>query len=139
MLLLFGGGLSLAAAMESSGLAARIGVWMAGLQGMPLPVVLLGVALGTVIISELASNSATAAMGMPIAVSLAAALGQPPLLIMLVVGLSASVGFALPMATPPNAIVFGSGELTVKEMARAGLALDVAAILVVVGVMLIAF
>jgi len=139
VLLLFGGGLSLAAAMESSGLAARIGVWMAGLQGMPLPVVLLGVALGTVIISELASNSATAAMGMPIAVSLAAALGQPPLLIMLVVGLSASVGFALPMATPPNAIVFGSGELTVKEMARAGLALDVAAILVVVGVMLFAF
>ena len=125
--------------MESSGLAARIGVWMAGLQGMPLPVVLLGVAVGTVIISELASNSATAAMGMPIAVSLASALGQPPLLIMMVVGLSASVGFALPMATPPNAIVFGSGELTVKEMARAGLALDVAAILVVVGVMLVVF
>ena len=139
VLLLFGGGLSLAAAMESSGLAARIGVWMAGLQGMPLPVVLIGVAIGTVIISELASNSATAAMGMPIAVSLAAALGQPPLLIMMVVGLSASVGFALPMATPPNAIVFGSGELTVKEMARAGLALDVCAILVVVGVMLVVF
>lgn len=139
VLLLFGGGLSLAAAMESSGLAAHIGVWMAGLQGLPLPVVLLGVAVCTVIISELASNSATAAMGMPIAVSLAAALGQPPLLIMMVVGLSASVGFALPMATPPNAIVFGSGELTVREMARAGLALDVVAILVVVGVMLVVF
>ncbi|MCL4214778.1 MAG: SLC13 family permease [Gemmatimonadales bacterium] len=139
VLLLFGGGLSLAAAMESSGLATRIGVWMSGLHGLPLPLVLLGVAIGTVIISELASNSATAAMGMPIAVSLAAALGQPPLLIMLVVGLSASVGFALPMATPPNAIVFGSGELTVREMARAGLALDVAAVLVVVGVMLVVF
>ena len=139
VLLLFGGGLSLAAAMESSGLAGRIGVWMAGLQGMPLPVVLLGVAIGTVIISELASNAATAAMGMPIAVSLAAALGQPPLLIMMVVGLSASVGFALPMATPPNAIVFGSGEVTVREMARAGLALDVVAILVVVGVVLVVF
>src|SRR3546814_5625534 len=75
-------------------------------------------------------------MGMPIAVSLAAALGQPPLLMMLVIGMAASVGFALPMATPPNAIVFGSGELTVRDMARAGLTLDVVGILVVVGVVL---
>ncbi|MBX7117656.1 MAG: SLC13 family permease [Gemmatimonadaceae bacterium] len=139
VLLLFGGGLSLAAAMESSGLAERIGTWMAGLQGLPLPLVLLGLAVVTVIISELASNAATASMGMPIAVSLAHALGQPPLLVMMVVGLAASVGYALPMATPPNAIVFGSGELTVKDMARAGLALDVLGILVVVGVVLIAF
>ena len=139
VLLLFGGGLSLAAAMESSGLAARIGVWMSGLQGFPLPVVLIGVSVATVIVSELASNAATASMGMPIAVSLAQALGQPPLLIMLVVGLSASVGYALPMATPPNAIVFGSGELTVRDMARAGLALDAVAILVVVGVVLVMF
>ncbi len=139
VLLLFGGGLSLAAAMESSGLAARIGVWMAGLQGLPLPLVLIGLAIATVIISELASNAATASMGMPIAVSLAAALDQPPLLIMLVVGLAASVGFALPMATPPNAIVFGSGELHIKDMARAGLALDVLGILVVVAVVLATF
>ena len=136
---MFGGGLSLAAGMESSGLAARIGVWMSGLQGLPLPLVLIGVATATVIVSELASNAATASMGMPIAVSLAQALGQPPLMVMLVVGLSASVGYALPMATPPNAIVFGSGELTVRDMARAGLALDVVGILVVVGVVLAVF
>jgi sodium-dependent dicarboxylate transporter 2/3/5 len=139
VLLLFGGGLSLAAAMESSGLAERIGVWMSGLQGLPLPIVLIGVATATVVVSELASNAATASMGMPIAVSLAQALGQPPLMIMLVIGLSASVGYALPMATPPNAIVFGSGELTVRDMARAGLALDVVGILVVVGVVLAVF
>jgi sodium-dependent dicarboxylate transporter 2/3/5 len=139
VLLLFGGGLSLAAAMESSGLAARIGVWMSGLQGLPLPVVLIGLATATVIISELASNAATASMGMPIAVSLAAALEQPPLLIMMVVGLSASVGFALPMATPPNAIVFGSGEVRIRDMARAGLALDIVGILVVVAVVLAVF
>jgi sodium-dependent dicarboxylate transporter 2/3/5 len=78
-------------------------------------------------------------MGMPIAVALAAALGQPPMLLMLVVGLSASVGFALPMATPPNAIVFGSGELSVRQMARAGLALDAVAIVVVIGVILARF
>lgn len=136
VLLLFGGGLSLAAAMESSGLATLIGQWMSGLAGLPLPLVLLGVAVVTVIVSELASNAATASMGMPIAVALAAALGQPPLLVMLTIGLAASVGFALPMATPPNAIVFGSGELSVRQMARAGLALDVVAIITVVGVLL---
>lgn len=139
VLLLFGGGLSLASAMESSGLAAQVGVWMGGLEGLPLPIVLVGISVGTVIISELASNAATASMGMPIAVALAAALNQPPMLLMLVVGLSASVGFALPMATPPNAIVFGSGELTVRQMARAGLALDVVGIVVVVGVILAMF
>lgn len=139
VLLLFGGGLSLAAAMESSGLAATIGTWMSGLQGLPLPLVLLGVSAATVVVSELASNAATASMGMPIAVALAAALGQPPMLLMLVIGLSASVGFALPMATPPNAIVFGSGELRVRDMARAGLALDLVGIVVVVSVMLAMF
>jgi sodium-dependent dicarboxylate transporter 2/3/5 len=125
--------------MESSGLATRIGQWMGALNGLPLPIVFLGVAIGTVIISELASNAATASMGMPIAVALGAALGQPPLLLMLLIGMSASVGFALPMATPPNAIVFGSGELTVREMARAGLALDAVAIAVVIGVLLVMF
>ncbi len=139
VLLLFGGGLSLAAAMESSGLATRIGQWMSGLEGLPLPLVLLGVAVVTVIVSELASNAATASMGMPIAVALAAALGQPPLLMMLTIGLSASVGFALPMATPPNAIVFGSGVLSVRQMARAGLALDAVAIVVVISVLLLLF
>jgi sodium-dependent dicarboxylate transporter 2/3/5 len=109
------------------------------LQGLPLPVVLIGIAIGTVIISELASNAATASMGMPIAVSLAHAIDQPPLMLMMLVGLSASVGFALPMATPPNAIVFGSGEITVRDMARAGLTLDVLGILVVVGVVLVMF
>ena len=139
VLLLFGGGLSLATAMETSGLATTIGGWMVGLRDYPLPVVMLGIAVMTVLVSELASNAATASMGMPIAVSLAAALEQPPLLLMVLVGMSASIGFALPMATPPNAIVFGSGELRVREMMRAGLVLDLVAILVVVGVLLVVF
>lgn len=139
VLLLFGGGLSLAAAMESTGLAARIGDWMGAFQGLPLPAVLFGIAVVTVIVSELASNAATASMGMPIAVALAAPLGQEPLLLMLTMGLAASAGYALPMATPPNAIVFGSGELTVREMARAGVLLDAIAICAVVGVMLLVF
>lgn len=139
VLLLFGGGLSLANAMDASGLATIVGGWMSGLREYPLPVVMLGIAMMTVLISEFASNAATASMGMPIAVSLAAALEQPPLLLMILVGLSASIGFALPMATPPNAIVFGSGELRVRDMIRAGLALDLVAVLVVVGVLLVVF
>ncbi len=139
VLLLFGGGLSLAAGMESSGLATRIGHWMSDFEGLPLPVVLLGVSLVTVVVSELASNAATASMGMPIAAALASALGQPPLLLMLTIGLSASVGYALPMATPPNAIVFGSGVMTVRQMARAGLVLDFVAIVLVVTTMLAVF
>jgi sodium-dependent dicarboxylate transporter 2/3/5 len=72
---------------------------------------------------------------MPLVVSLASALGQPPLLLMLVAGLSASLGFALPVATPPNAIVFGSGMIPMKQMVRAGLVLDVVAILITVAVL----
>jgi sodium-dependent dicarboxylate transporter 2/3/5 len=71
-------------------------------------------------------------MAMPIAASLGLAIGQPPLALMLVAALAASTGFALPVATPPNLIVFGSGHITVRQMARAGLILDLIAIAVVV-------
>lgn len=137
VLLLFGGGLSLAAAMESSGLAAWFGNSMSVLQGTPPIVIYLGLAVIVLVLSELASNTAVATMAMPIAASLAHAVGQPPLVLMYVAALAASTGFALPIATPPNAIVFGSGQVTVKQMMRAGLLLDVVAILVIVSVLAI--
>jgi sodium-dependent dicarboxylate transporter 2/3/5 len=132
VLLLFGGGLSLAAAMESSGLARWLGERMGGLAGYPSIVVYGGLAALVLILSELASNTAVAAMAMPIAASLAPAVGQPPLALMLVGALAASTGFALPVATPPNAIVFGSGQVTVRQMAKAGILLDLIAIAVIV-------
>jgi len=132
VLLLFGGGLSLASAMESSGLAAWIGGRMAGLAGSHSLVVYGGLAALVLALSELASNTAVAAMAMPIAASLAPAVGEPPLALMLVAALAASTGFALPIATPPNAIVFGSGQVSVRQMARAGLLLDLVAIVVIV-------
>ena len=135
VLLLFGGGLSLAAAMDSSGLTAWIAGWLVGLRALPLPLIFLGLAVVVVALGEFASNVATAAVMMPLVVSLAAALGQPPLLLMLVAGLSASLGFALPVATPPNAIVFGSGLIPMKQMVRAGLVIDVVAIIVTVTVL----
>lgn len=132
VLLLFGGGLSLAAAMESSGLARWLGGNLGSLAGSSRLAVYGGLALVVLVLSELASNTAVAAMAMPIAASLAPAVGEPPLALMLVAALAASTGFALPVATPPNAIVFGSGQVSVRQMARAGIVLDLIAVAVIV-------
>jgi sodium-dependent dicarboxylate transporter 2/3/5 len=132
VLLLFGGGLSLAAAMESTGLAAWLGGQMSALGAFPPVVIYLGLAFLILLLSELASNTAVASMTMPVVVTLAGAIGQPPLLLMLIAALAASTGFALPIATPPNAIVFGSGQVKVREMARAGVLLDVVAVVLIV-------
>ncbi len=137
VLLLFGGGLSLASAMESSGLAAWMGGQLIGLADLPTPLLLASVALAVLALSELASNTAVAALAMPIVAALAVAAGQPPVTLMLVAGLAASTGFALPAATPPNAIVFGSGQITVREMARAGILLDLVSIPVIVAAVLL--
>ena len=132
VLLLFGGGLSLAAAMESSGLAAWMGGGLGSLAGSSRLAVYGGLALVVLVLSELASNTAVAAMAMPIAASLAPAVHEPPLALMLVAALAASTGFALPVATPPNAIVFGSGQVSVRQMALAGILLDLIAVAVIV-------
>jgi sodium-dependent dicarboxylate transporter 2/3/5 len=131
VLLLFGGGLSLAAAMDTSGLTTWLAGHLTGLKGLPLPLLFLGIATLVVVLGEFASNLAVATMMMPLAVSLAAAVGQPPVVLMLVAGFSASLGFALPVATPPNAIVFGSGEIPMRQMVKAGLIIDVVGIVVV--------
>lgn len=132
VLLLFGGGLSLAAAMESSGLARWLGGNLGSLAGSSRFAVYGGLAMAVLVLSELASNTAVAAMAMPIAASLAPAVGEPPLALMLVAALAASTGFALPVATPPNAIVFGSGQVSVRQMALAGVLLDLIAVGVIV-------
>ena len=124
VLVLFGGGLSLAAAIQESGLAAWIGGAVGGLRGMsPLLLILLVVAVIT-LLTEFTSNTATAAAFLPIAASLASGAGVSPLVLAVAAGLAASNGFMLPVGTPPNAIVFASGKLTVAQMARAGLLVD---------------
>jgi sodium-dependent dicarboxylate transporter 2/3/5 len=133
VLLLFGGGLSLAAGMEGSGLTTRLAHSLTGLSGHDSPIVAyLALALLVVILSELASNTAVAALMMPLAASLGPAVGIHPLGLIVVTGLAASTGFALPVATPPNAIAFGSGLVPIRMMAKAGLWLDLIAILVIV-------
>jgi len=125
VLVLFGGGLSLAAAIQQTGLSAWIGGVLGALGGWPIFAVLLTVTAVIILLSEVASNTATAAAFLPVAGSLAVVIGVDPLLLTLTTALAASGGFMLPVATPPNAIVYGTGRLTVPEMARAGLWMNI--------------
>ncbi|MGQ0712651.1 MAG: SLC13 family permease [Gemmatimonadaceae bacterium] len=132
VLLIYGGGFSFATAMETQGVAAWLGNLMTGLGGLPTIGIFFGVAVIILLLTELASNTTVAAMAMPIVASLADAVGQPRMTLMLLTTLVASAGFALPTATAPNIIVFGSGSITVRQMVRAGVLLDVIAVAVLV-------
>jgi len=124
VLLLFGGGLSLAAAISDNGLADWLGAQLALLGALPPVVLVLGLVAITIALSELASNTATAAAFLPVAASIAAGLGLDAFTLTVPVALAASCGFMLPVATPPNALFFGTGYITVPQMARAGALVD---------------
>jgi sodium-dependent dicarboxylate transporter 2/3/5 len=130
VLLLFGGGLALAGAFESSGLTTWISGRLTGLRGLPDPVVIGATATLFVSLTELTSNTATSALGMPLLAGAADGMGLPPIQLMLTAALSSSMAFMLPVSTPPNAIVFGFGVLRIGHMVRVGIVLCVASILV---------
>lgn len=130
VLLLFGGGLSLARAMEESGLAAWVGAGVTVLGSVPGWMLIVAVVALVVFLTEITSNAATTTMAMPILAGAAVALGVPPMALMSTAALAASMAFMLPVATPPNAIVFSSGYLTIPQMARAGLVMNLLAIVV---------
>ncbi|MFP3941352.1 MAG: SLC13 family permease [Thermoanaerobaculia bacterium] len=124
VLLLFGGGLSLASAVSETGLAGWIGTRLEGLGALP-PILLLAAVVATVILlTELTSNTATTAAFLPVVASVAGALGRDPLLLLVPTTLAASCAFMMPVATPPNAIVYGSGRVTIPQMVRAGVWLN---------------
>ncbi len=124
VLILFGGGLSLAAAINETGLAAWIGGHVRLLSGWPILGVMAVVVTVIIFLTELTSNTATAAAFLPIVASVAIGLGQNPLLLAIPATLAASCAFMLPVATPPNAIIYGSSFVTIPQMARAGIALN---------------
>ena len=101
---------------------------VAGLAGVPPVLIVLGVVAGIVFLTELTSNTATTATLIPVLAALAPGIGLDPLLLIVPAALSASCAFMLPVATPPNAVVFGSGLVTIPEMSRAGVVLNVTAI-----------
>lgn len=131
VLVLFGGGLSLAAGFERTGLAAWIGFQVAALQAFPIFFIFAAVAILFVFLTELTSNTATATMGMPIMAGVAAGLGTDPLGLMASAALASSMAFMLPVATPPNAVVFGSGRVSIRDMMRAGVWLNIVSITLV--------
>ncbi|MFN3738955.1 SLC13 family permease [Hydrogenophaga sp.] len=132
VLILFGGGLALGELLGSTGASLALGQWVAGaLSGQAVWLVLLVVAAFMVLLSEFASNTAAAALLVPVFAAVAEPLGLPSTVLIVVVALAASCGFALPVATPPNALVFGTGLVGSRQMLRAGLALDATCIAVV--------
>ncbi len=131
IVLLFGGGFALAAGFQGTGLANIIGSQFQGLGGLPDFAVILLVCLTLTFLTELTSNLATTEMILPILASVAVLTGMNPLMLMVPATLSASCAFMMPVATPPNAIVFGSDRISVGEMARAGIFLNLIGALVV--------
>jgi len=124
VVLLFGGGLSLARGFETSGLAGWIGDQVSNFSGLPTIGLVAVVATLFVFLSELTSNTAIATMGMPVMAGVAVGLGADPLVLMVVATLASSLAFMMPAGTPPNAIVFGTGRVSIGQMARAGVWLN---------------
>lgn len=128
VLLLFGGGLSLAAAIGANGVDELLGDAARGLGGLSPLVLGVVVTAGVVFLTELTSNTATATTLVPLLAALAPGLGVQPLALVVPTALAASCAFMLPVATPPNAMVFGSGRIRLQEMSRVGFFLNLAAV-----------
>ncbi|AGA79771.1 SLC13 family permease [Echinicola vietnamensis] len=128
ILLLFGGGLALAAGFKETGLAAWLGSHFEALQGVHFLLFILIIVASVNFLTEITSNVATASMLLPILGAVALALGVHPYGLMVAATMAASCAFMLPVATPPNAVVFGSGYLTIPAMAKAGLWMNILSI-----------
>jgi sodium-dependent dicarboxylate transporter 2/3/5 len=137
ILILFGGGLSLASAIAANGVDGYIGGGLEGLAGLPVWVLTLSVAGLVILLTEITSNTAVTTTLMPVLAATAAATGAPPGILLTAAALAASCAFMLPVATPPNAIVFASGQVSIAQMARAGLGLNLLAVLVVTAVVMV--
>jgi len=130
ILLLFGGGLALAEGFKSSGLAVWIGSQMTLLEGVPLIVLLLILLAAVNFLTEITSNVATTAMLLPVLAAMAVTIGVHPYILMVGATVAASCAFMLPVATPPNAVVFGSGYLRIPDMVRAGIWMNLLSIII---------
>lgn len=128
ILILFGGGLALAKAISTTDVDAFLGSGFASMSGVPVWVVVLVVAAAMIFLTELTSNTAVTAAMLPVLASAAGALELPLISLLLPATIAASCAFMLPVATPPNAIVFSSGVVTIRQMARAGFWLNLAGI-----------
>ena len=137
VLLLFAGGIAIASAFVQSGLAEIIAQELGALASLPTWLLILSVCLAVTFLTEVTSNTATASLLMPVLAVTAGATGISPMLLMVPAVMSASCAFMLPVATAPNAIVFGSGKVSIRQMARAGFVLNLIGAFVITGVSLL--
>lgn len=128
VLLLVGGGLSLGSAIESSGLAESVANLLAVFASWPIWAMIFMAVVTVMLMSHVTSNTATAAAIIPLAAALTVSMEQSPLLLTVPVAMAASCAFMLPVATPPNAVVFGSGKVQVSDMLRAGAVMSLVAV-----------
>lgn len=131
VLLLFGGGLAIAKGFKDTGLAQWIGEQLTVLQGIHLILIIAAIVTLVLFLTEITSNTATATMMYPIMASLALSLNVHPYALMIAAGISASCAFMLPVATPPNAIIFGSGMFKITDMMKAGFGINIFAIFLI--------
>lgn len=131
VLILYGGGIAIAKAFMQSGLSESIGSGLSGLSSVPVLVMIAAICLSVTFLTEVTSNTATANLILPILAATAVAAMIDPRLIMVPATISASFAFMLPVATPPNAIVFGSEKLTIRQMANEGFVLNLLGALIV--------
>jgi len=131
VLILFGGGLSLAAAVSNTGLALWLGESLAPLNSLHIAVLVVAAVALVIFLTELTSNLATTATLLPVMGAIAIQAGIPPLFLTVPITIAASCAFMLPVATPPNAIVFATGQITIPQMVRAGIVLNLICIVIV--------
>ena len=134
VVLMFGGGLAMAMSMTESGLTTWLGEMLLPLQHVPLPIVALVLVAFVIAVTEFASNIAAASGFMPVVAALVAALGADPILLALPAAFAATWGFMLPAGTGPNALAWATGHCSMRAMIKAGLALDIAGVFLLVGV-----
>ena len=131
VIILFGGGLTLAGAVSNTGLAVWLGESLEAVGTLPVLLVVVIAATMIIFLTELTSNIATTTTFLPVVAAIAVGAGFDPIMLTVPITLAASCAFMLPVATPPNAIVFGSGLLTIPKMVRAGIALNLIGIVIV--------
>jgi sodium-dependent dicarboxylate transporter 2/3/5 len=129
--ILFGGGLTLAKAIKTNGVAEYIASQALFLQNIPEVLFVLLICASVIFLTELTSNTATTATLVPILAGIAIGAGMHPYLLIFPATLAASFAFMMPIATPPNAIVFGSGHITIPEMCKAGLWLNIIGVILI--------
>ena len=130
--MLFGGGLTLSAILKDSGASLVLGQAVANIFGGSSPLVIIFVvAIFIIILTEFTSNTASAALLVPVFAGVATQMGMPKEILVTVIGVGASCAFMLPVATPPNALVFGTGMFGQKDMIKAGIVLNVFSVVVI--------